>query len=92
MIGQWITTAGLACDIIGAWLVAIEVVRVFQGPTTIDIGHSGTLNGGFIPAPNPDYEKHERQKRYIMSGGLFFLTVGFLLQGLGTWWPSLTAS
>ena len=76
MVAQWITTAGLACDILGAWLVAIEVVRAFRRPGIIDIGHAGTLDG---------------RKRYLMSRGLFFLTVGFLLQGLGTWWPSLTA-
>lgn len=91
MVAQWITTAGLVCDIFGAWLVAIEVVRVFRGPTTIDVGASGTLNGGFIPTPNPEHQKHEWQKRCIMSLGLFLLTVGFLLQGLGMWWPSLTA-
>ena len=90
MVGQWITTAGLACDVLGAWLVAIEVVRVFRGPTTIAIGDTGTIDGGFIPAPNPEYQKSERRRRYIMSRGLFFLTIGFLLQGLGTWWPSLT--
>ena len=91
MIAQWITTAGLFCNIFGAWLVTIEVVRVFLGPTTIDMGISGTLGGGFIPVLNPEFEKHERRKRHIMSRGLFFLTIGFILQGLGTWWPTLTA-
>lgn len=37
LIGPTITTAGLLCDIVGAVLVAVEVVKVFRGPTTIDI-------------------------------------------------------
>ena len=89
MTPQIITTSGLICDIVGAWLVAIEVVRVFRGPTTIDIGDSGAINGGFIPKPNPEYEKHESKKRCIMTFGLFFLTAGFVLQILGTWWTTL---
>jgi len=91
MIAQWITTAGLLCDILGAWLVAIEVVRVFRGPTTIDAGRSKAPGDGFIPVPNPEFEKYGRRKRYAMSRGLFFLTTGFMLQGLGAWWPTLTA-
>ena len=88
MIAQWIATTGLVCDIVGAWLVAIEVVRVFRGPTTIDVGDSGTIGGGFIALPNPDYEKHERKKRCVMKCGLCLLTFGFILQGVGLWWPT----
>ncbi|GMR18714.1 MAG: hypothetical protein BMS9Abin33_1149 [Gammaproteobacteria bacterium] len=85
--GQIITTVGLLCDIAGAFLVAIEVIKVFRGPTTIDIGGSGSINGGFIPKVNPDFEKHEQEKHYYMKFGLVFLVVGFILQGVGLWWP-----
>jgi hypothetical protein len=87
MISQLIISAGLGCDIVGAFLVANEVVRVFSGPTTIDTGDTGTINGGFIPAPNPDFKRHEKRKRLIMGWGLTLLVIGFLLQGLGSWWP-----
>ncbi len=91
LIGPTITTAGLLCDIVGAALVAVEVVKVFRGPTTIDIGGSGAINGGFIPKANPDFEKHEKGKRLFMKWGLGILLLGFVLQGVGTWWPVLTA-
>lgn len=87
LIAPTITTAGLCCDILGAVLVAIEVVKVFKGPTTIDIGGAGPIGGGFVPKVNPEYEKHEKEKHRIMKAGLAFLIIGFSLQILGAWWP-----
>lgn len=85
---QIITTIGLIFDIVGALLVANEVVRVFRGPTTIDTGGIGYMgSNGFKPEPNPDFEKHESTKRQIMKIGLMFLVLGFVMQGVGTWWP-----
>jgi hypothetical protein len=72
-------------DIIGAFLVAIEVVRVFRGPTTLDMGDSGAVNGSTFLTPNPEFEAHERRKRRTMKIGLAFLVAGFLLQGVGVW-------
>lgn len=90
LLSPTITTIGLICDIIGAILVAIEVVKVFKGPTTIDIGRAGTLSGGFVPEVNPEYQKHEKAKHKIMKIGLAFLTLGFILQIVGAWWPIIT--
>lgn len=87
LIGSIIISIGLLCDIVGAFLVAIEVVRVFNGPTTIDIGDSGSIGGGFIPKENPVYARHEKKSRKFMKIGLFFLIFGFILQGVGLWWP-----
>ncbi len=92
MTAQIITSIGLILDIIGALLVANEVVRVFNGPTTIDIGGAGTLGGGFIPKPNPEYEAHDSKKRKIMAVGLACLFCGFILQGVGAWWPVFTCN
>lgn len=66
MTAQIITSLGILCDIIGAVLVANEVVRVFRGPTTIDVGGAGYWDGSFIPKPNPEFEAHEQKKRRIM--------------------------
>lgn len=82
-----VTTIGLVCDIFGALLVANEVVRVFKGSVTIDIGDSGCLNGSSELILNPEFERHEQKKRYIMKWGLLFLLLGFVLQGIGTWLP-----
>ena len=92
MTAAIITTIGLVCDIIGALLVANEVVRVFRGPTTIDIGGSGSINGGFIPKPNPAFEAHEIRKRRTMKVGLGFLVIGFVLQGVAAWWQIVGAT
>lgn len=85
MTAAIISTIGLFCDIVGAFLVAIEVVRVFRGSTTIDFGDAGTLNGGTFLAPNPEFEAHEKRKHRTMKIGLAFLVVGFVLQGIGVW-------
>lgn len=86
-----VTTAGLVCDIAGALLVANEVVRVFNGPATIDVGDAGCFNGNTKLVTNPNFEAHEQKKRRYMKWGLVLLLVGFILQGIGTWLPSLTA-
>jgi hypothetical protein len=85
LLPQVLMTIGLACDIVGALLVANEVVRVFRGPTIIETGHPGALRGRSNPQPNPAFEQHETKKRYIMKWGLFFLVMGFLLQGIASW-------
>jgi hypothetical protein len=82
-----VTTVGLACDIVGALLVANEVVRVFNGPATIDVGDAGCYNGSTRLVPNPKFEAHEQKKRRYMKWGLSLLIVGFVLQGLGSWLP-----
>jgi len=92
MTAAIITTIGLVCDIIGAVLVANEVVRVFRGPTTIDVGGAGSWDGQFIPKANPEFEAHEGRKRRIMKIGLSFLLVGFFLQGVGAWWQFVSAT
>jgi hypothetical protein len=91
MTAAIITTIGLICDIVGAFLVAIEVVRVFRGATIIDTGGVGSLRGSFIPKPTPEFEAHENRKRRIMKLGLAFLFVGFVLQGVAVWWQVLVA-
>jgi len=80
-----ITTIGLVFDILGALLVANEVVRVFEGSVAIDIGDSGCLNGSARVVPNPRFVLHEEKKRQIMKYGLVFLLIGFVLQGVGAW-------
>jgi len=82
-----VTTIGLACDIVGALLVANEVVRVFAGPATIDVGNAGCWDGNTKLVPNPEFEAHEQKKRRYMKWGLALLVIGFILQGLGTWLP-----
>jgi len=86
-IPQVISATGLVLDIVGAILVAVEVVRKNSEPSTIDIGGAGTWNGGFIPAKNPKYEQREKGKQKIMACGLALLFVGFALQICGTLMP-----
>ena len=73
-----ISVIGLICDIIGAFLVAIEVVNVFTGPTTVSKDDSYKNLG--ITVANPLYEKHEEKKRKLMKWGLLFLVICFILQ------------
>lgn len=82
-----VTTAGLVFDIAGAILVANEVVNVFRGPATIDVGNAGGWNGSTRLVPNPEFEKRDVRKRKWMLAGLIFLFIGFSLQGVGAWLP-----
>lgn len=91
MTAQIFITIGLLCDIVGAVLVANEVVRVFRGPTTINVAGMRAWDGEFTAGANPEFETHEKRKRKIMGWGLVLLIIGFLLQGLGTWWPHIAA-
>lgn len=82
IIPPLITTFGLVFDITGALLVANEVIRVFKGATSVDIGDAECYNGSTKIVQNPKFEEHEKRKRLIMSIGLTFLVVGFILQGV----------
>lgn len=86
-----VTTAGLVCDIVGALLVANEVIRVFNGPTTIDVAAQDFWDGASKLIPNPGFAEHEHKKRQYMKWGLALLVVGFILQGIGTWLPIWSA-
>ncbi|MBB3189074.1 hypothetical protein [Halomonas cerina] len=85
MTGAMLTTMGLSLDMVGAVLVASEVVKTFKGPTTIDGGDSGTLGGGFSPKVNPEYTKYEKRRRGFMGVGLVCLLLGFAIQIVGAW-------
>jgi hypothetical protein len=79
---QIITTSGLLFDIIGAILVAIEVVDKFKGQEYIDPGDQ-YLSG---PAIKMDaFLKWEKRKFFIMSVGLVLLVIGFILQIVSAW-------
>ena len=72
MFGPIIISAGPLYDIVGAFLVAVEVVKVFCGPMIIDIVASGTINGIFKPKVNPDFEKHEKDNRQFLFYPIYF--------------------
>jgi hypothetical protein len=89
-------TIGLLFDMIGACLVAIEVVRVFHGPTTIDFATAekkrdpnikSVKTYGAVPTheENPYFVRNEKKKRRFMITGLFFLLIGFALQIAAVW-------
>ena len=77
---QIITTVGLFFDIVGAWLVAAEVYKTYEGP----IVTSGWDN---IGNKDPEYDEYEKGKIKTMRWGLYALVIGFILQGIGTWLP-----
>lgn len=85
MTSQIWTTIGLVMDLLGAWLVAVEIIKKFNGPQTVDVGGVGTLGGGFVPKPNPEFINYERIKHRWMAGGLLLLTLGFSMQIIGAW-------
>lgn len=82
-----INSLGLICDIVGAWLVAWEVVREYQGKR-----HE--VSAGFVFSDfavgqkvneTKEFADWERGKYLKMKIGLGFLTAGFLLQIASNW-------
>lgn len=87
-----INSVGLIFDISGAWFVAWEVVRKYNGPKSF-FGYFSRKDNPKVHAPevreSPEYKAYESLKYSRMKWGLFFLTVGFLFQILSTWFQYL---
>ena len=77
-----INTIGLGCDMLGAILVAYEVVNKFEH----DEYHTGVMqDGGHHGHKTDEYKEWQRKKSRWMICGLIFLISGFALQILATW-------
>ena len=89
-MGPFINTLGLLFDILGAWLVAWEVVKQYRGRRFNAGGRDEDPAWG--PAPvreTKSFETWERGKLARMKWGLAFLTVGFVLQIVSVWLPKM---
>lgn len=80
-------TAGLCLDIVGAILVASEVVRQYRG-RRFETG--GRMDDALLKGPKPVHETEEFAKWQVgtydrMKWGLGLLLIGFVLQILATW-------
>jgi len=78
-----LNSAGLAMDIVGAILVANEVVRRFRG-IRITVGQSwSTMTDP--PQETEEFQSWSRRTFRIMRLGLISLVAGFILQALSNW-------
>ena len=78
-----ITTIGLIFDLIGAWLVAWEIVQQYKGEkfATVDIANlNSDSTAEDIVKEHPRYKLFEASKYRKMKWGIAFLTLGFILQ------------
>ena len=85
---ELINSIGIFFDIIGAWLVAWEVVREYRGEKydSSTPGHFiGTMVVGSRPNENKKFREWEINKYIKMRFGLAFLTLGFTLQLVSNW-------
>ena len=84
-----INTAGLVFDIVGAWLVAFEIVSQFRGPKLHPaVGFPlGSLVISGIPHETKEYSAWEKRKFRLMWAGPGCLTIGFVAQIVATWIP-----
>jgi hypothetical protein len=79
---QYLNIFGLILDIIGAWLVAYEVVSQYKGSqfktsNSIVFGLTAVNNA---PEETLEYQKWLNKRNRYMWFGLTFLTLGFLVQ------------
>ena len=82
-----LTIIGLIFDILGAWLVAYEVCRIYRGEKHVHPKPPIRGDGSYIVHPmhlgareTEEYKKYQLLKYRYMSLGLFCLTFGFILQ------------
>jgi hypothetical protein len=80
---QWINTFGISFDIIGAWLVAYEIVKQYNGKKYRD---DVTIDELDEPVrETSQYQQWEIKKYKWMWYGLISLTIGFVFQIASTW-------
>ncbi len=91
---QWISTIGLGMDMIGAILVAYEVIRDFNGnkyrePTPqTEEEIRRLLRGEYNETGATDtmeFRRWQSRKRFVGGIGLAFLLAGFGLQAWANW-------
>lgn len=82
-----VTTLGLVSDIVGAVLVASEVVRQYHGRRFTAGGESDPMFGPTPVRETTEFSSWQRGTYRRMKLGLGFLLVGFVLQIAGTWLP-----
>ena len=79
-----ISIMGLILDIVGAWLVAWEVVAQYKGPKFIEpkitMADMTDISALPIATEHPQYRIFEINKYRKMKWGLILLTAGFILQ------------
>ena len=86
--GAVINSVGLLLDIVGAWLVALEVVHQYRGKKHQSSDApvvGGVFAAGGEVTETPDYSAWEARKYFWMKAGLVCLTLGFVLQIISTW-------
>jgi hypothetical protein len=81
MDSRVIGTIGLCLDIIGAILVAVEVVKIYKGNITSAVNGAWNDRG----KPTIEYHMYEKERRKWMKIGLACLLFGFGLQILALW-------
>ncbi|MFN2623921.1 MAG: hypothetical protein ABR611_13870 [Chthoniobacterales bacterium] len=76
-----INISGIVMDIVGAFLVASEIVHKFGGH---QYGAGPSFDSATVlpPVETEDYKKWAHLKTVRMTRGLFLLTVGFVFQVL----------
>ena len=79
-VSTWLSVVGIILVMIGAWFVAYEVVRKFEGRT-----HAGSalIGGNVVHDKLGVYGDWEKKRNRAMWAGLVLITLGSLLQIAG---------
>ncbi len=82
-LSQVISTIGLSLDIIGAFMVASEVVSQYKGHQLKPI--ETRCSQSEPPEKTDEFTEWENIRNLKMKIGLDLLTIGFLMQIAGVW-------
>lgn len=83
ILSKCLSSVGLLLDIIGAFLVAVEVARKYKC-IKFTVGQTfDEMNDP--PKETPEYVQWQKCNKIIMAVGLAFLLIGFSLQIISNW-------
>lgn len=85
MTQQWASSLGIVLDILGAWFLAFEFWRKFEGQPFI--GRPLTYGGTTDVHTSREFRQWELKRYWLGMIGLVMLTIGFLLQLCAVWLP-----
>ncbi len=83
LLQKCLSSTGLALDMLGALLVAIDAMRGFTGIKATVGATWDTL--GELPKETEEYKKHIKINKIIIIFGLWCFVFGFGLQLLSNW-------
>lgn len=92
LTAKLLSSAGLMLDIVGAWILAMDLIKVFSGPRYEHERERNVFVEGIRThldesdlKETPEYQDWRRTLGKVRVRGLVIMSIGFVLQLLSNW-------